>query len=51
MINSGQFSNFVRMPGFNPYSPTPTPFFKGHPGIFNDHRDSEPQFNISSEGL
>ncbi len=25
-------------------------FFKGHPGIFNDHRDSGPRFNVSSEG-
>ncbi len=25
-------------------------FFEGHPGIFNDHRESGPQFNISSEG-
>ncbi len=25
--------------------------FKGHPGIFfNDHRESGPQFNVSSEG-
>jgi len=32
------------MSGLHPYS------FKGHPGIFNDHRESGPQFNISSEG-
>ncbi len=25
-------------------------FLEGHPGIFNDHRESGPQFNISSEG-
>ncbi len=25
-------------------------FFEGHPGIFNDHRESGPRFNISSEG-
>ncbi len=25
-------------------------FFKGHPGIFNDHRESGPRFNVSSEG-
>ncbi len=25
-------------------------FFKARPGIFNDHRESGPQFNISSEG-
>ncbi len=28
---------------------TPLLFFKGHPGIFNDHRESGPRFNISSE--
>ncbi len=28
---------------------TPLLFFKGHPGIFNDHRESG-QFNVSSEG-
>ncbi len=28
---------------------TPT-IFKGHPGIVNDHRESEPRFNVSSEG-
>ncbi len=25
-------------------------FFKGHPGIVNDYRESGPQFNVSSEG-
>ncbi len=29
---------------------TPLLFFEGNPGIFNDHRVSGPQFNISSEG-
>ncbi len=29
---------------------TPLLYFKGHPGILNDHRESGPQFNISSEG-
>ncbi len=29
---------------------TPLHFFKGHPGIFNDHRESRPWFNISSKG-
>ncbi len=24
-------------------------FFEGHPGIFNDHTESGPRFNISSE--
>ncbi len=30
-------------------TPIPHPF-KGHPGIFNDHRVSGPRFNVSSEG-
>ncbi len=25
-------------------------FIEGHPGIFNDHRESGPRFNVSSEG-
>ncbi len=25
-------------------------FFDGHPGIFNDHREPGPLFNVSSEG-
>ncbi len=29
---------------------TPLLSFEWHPGIFNDHRESGPQFNISSEG-
>ncbi len=29
---------------------TPLLFFEGHSGIFNDHRESGPRFNISSEG-
>ncbi len=29
---------------------TPLVFFEGHPGIFNDHRESGPRFNVSSEG-
>ncbi len=28
---------------------TPLLFFEGHPGIFNDHRESGPRFNISSD--
>ncbi len=28
---------------------TPT-LFERHPGIFNDHRESGPRFNVSSEG-
>ncbi len=29
---------------------TPLLFFEGHPGIFNDHRESGPRINVSSEG-
>ncbi len=29
---------------------TPLLFFEGHPGIFNDHRESGPRFNVSSKG-
>ncbi len=28
---------------------TPLLFFEGHPGIFNDHRESGPRFKVSSE--
>ncbi len=28
---------------------TPLLFFEGHPGIFNDQRESGPRFNISFE--
>ncbi len=28
---------------------TPLLFFDGHTGIFNDHRESGPRFNVSSE--
>ncbi len=28
---------------------TPLLFFEGHPGIFNDHEESGPRFNVSSE--
>ncbi len=41
----GQWASLARMPGLHPYS-----FFEGHPGIFNDHRESGPRFNVSSEG-
>ncbi len=30
---------------------TPRLFFVEYPGIFNDHRESGPQFNVSSERL
>ncbi len=41
----GQWVNLARMPELHPLL-----FFEEHPGIFNDHRESGPQFNISSEG-
>ncbi len=41
----GQWANFGQDAGV-----TPLLFFKGHPGIFNDHRESGPRFNVSSEG-
>ncbi len=41
--HDGQWANLARMPGLHPYS------FQGHPGIFNDHRESGPRFNVSSE--
>ncbi len=37
--------NLARTPGLHPYS-----FSEGHPGIFNDRRESGPRFNVSSEG-
>ncbi len=40
----GQWANLARMPGLNPYS-----FFEGHPGIVNEHRESGPRLNVSSE--
>ncbi len=41
----GQWANLARMPRSN----TST-LFERHPGIFNDHRESGPRFNVSSEG-
>ncbi len=41
----GQWASLARTPGV-----TPLLFIEGHPGIFNDHRESGPRFNISSEG-
>ncbi len=40
----GQWANLARMPGLQ----TPL-FFEEHTGIFNDHRESGPRFNVSSE--
>ncbi len=34
-------------PGHRGYTST---LFEGHPGIFNDQRESGPRFNVSSEG-
>ncbi len=41
----GQWASLARTPGV-----TPLLFIEGHPGILNDHRESGPRFNISSEG-
>ncbi len=38
----GQWGHLARI--------TPLLFFEGHPGILNDHRESGPRFNVSSEG-
>ncbi len=40
----GQWADLARMPGLHPYS-----FSEGHPGIFYDHRESGPRFNVSYE--
>ncbi len=45
MVDRGQWANLARMLGLHPYN-----FSEGHPGIFNDHRESVPWFNVSSEG-
>ncbi len=42
MIDKGQWGNLARTPG------SPLLFEKCH-GIFNDHRESGPLFNISSD--
>jgi len=41
MMDRGQGTNLARIPGLHPYS------FKRHPGIFNDHSESRPRFNVS----
>ncbi len=43
MMDRGQWANLARTPGLHLL------FFKGHHGIYNDHRESGPQFNVSSE--
>jgi len=39
-MDRGQWANVVWMPGM-----------EGHPRVFNDHRESGPRFNVSSERL
>ncbi len=41
----GQWSEFGQDAGV-----TPLLFFEEHTGIFNDHRESGPRFNVSPEG-
>ncbi len=41
----GQWGSLARMLGSHPYS-----FSKDILGFFNDHRESGPRFNVSSEG-
>ncbi len=41
----GQWGNLARDAGV-----THLLFFEGHPGIFNDHRESGPWFIVSSKG-
>ncbi len=40
----GQWASLARTPGY-----TPT-LFRRTSGVFNDHRESGPRFNVSSEG-
>ncbi len=40
-------ANGQNWPGWRGHTST---LFKRHPGIFNDHRESGPRFNVSSEG-
>jgi len=42
-MDRGNWANLARMPGLHPYS------FERHPGIFNDHRESRPWINVSTE--
>ncbi len=43
-LDKGQWWDFARHRGY-----TPT-LYKKYPGIFNDHRESGPRFNVSSKG-
>jgi len=44
-MDRGYWANLARMPRLHPYS-----FFEEHPPrIFNDHAESKPRFNVSSE--
>ncbi len=45
----GQWGNLARMPGCT-FWPGCTFFSMDIPGIFNDHREPGPLFNVSSEG-
>ncbi len=44
----GQWGNLARMPGF--LMTTGCPGIFNDLGIFNDHRESGPRFNVSTEG-
>ncbi len=44
MIDKGQWGEF--WPGHQGYTPT---LYEECHGIFNDHRESGPRFNVSSE--
>ncbi len=45
---SNQCMGMIRRPWWSEASGEIWP--EGHPGIFNDHRESGPRFNVSSEG-
>ncbi len=45
MTDKGQWGDLARSRGY-----TPTLYEKCH-GIYNDHRESGPRFNVSSERL
>jgi len=46
MMDGGHWANLTRMPGFKPLL-----FYEGHPGIFNDHRESGPWFNMLFDSI
>jgi len=43
MIDRGHWGNLAMTPGLHLL------FFERHPGIFNDHRESGPWINVSTE--